>query len=121
VSKDRTEAPGTPEVIDADAARAARREGKKTAPILRFLGVDWVLPIELPAETAHAFGALAMGDTAQLGPGMEELFGNQWEKLKTTAKDAGDPLSFEDEVFILERVMDAYGVPLPESLASGSS
>lgn len=114
------------QTIDLDAARAARAEARRKAgkvgpPVVRLLGQEWPLPAELPAETAHAFGALAAGDYSALGPGMEALFGDSWEKLHQAAKDSGEPLSLEDEAFLLEEAMDRYGMTLPESPASAPS
>ena len=109
--------------IDLDAARAARREKLAPAPELKLLGEVYVLPRELPADAVHAFGLIMAGDYSALTPGMEALYGGpeQWAAIVQTAKDAGDPLSFDDEVFLLEEAFDAYGLSLPESSASGSS
>lgn len=127
--------------IDLDAARAARAEarrkaGQEASPSVRFLGQDWTLPPELPAETVYAFGLLFKldpdelqgGNLAELGPalltfhdGVVALFGATWDKLKAAAIESGEPLSFADEAFLLEEAMTVYGVDLPESSASAPS
>lgn len=118
--------PSPEQTIDLDAARAARAEqrrkdGKVGPPVVRLLGRDWPLPAEMPAESVHAFGSLAAGDYSALGPGMEALFGSSWVELHQAAKAAGEPLSLEDEAFLLEEAMERYGMALPESPASASS
>ena len=127
--------------IDLDAARAARREqrtkdGAELAPVVRVNGKEYPLPAEIPAETVHAFGvlfsmdasSLKAGDLSTIGPamatlseGMEALFGASWKAIHDDAMAAGDPLSFQDEVFLLEEAMGIYGMALPESSASDRS
>lgn len=119
---DQAGTPPTKKTIDLDAARAARREKLAPAPELVFLGETYVLPRELPAEAVHAFGAIMAEDFSGLEGGMKALFGaDGWDALVKAAKDAGDPLAFEDEIFLLEQAFDAYGMTLPESSASESS
>lgn len=110
------------EVIDLDAARAARREARAEIPPIRFLGRLWPLPPELPADTIHAFGRLMAGDVSGLDEGMGALFaGGSWEAMKTAAREAGDPLSIDDEVFLLEEACRAFGLDLGEWEASADS
>lgn len=108
--------------IDLDAARRARAEARGDQIVeVQLGGKKYRLPDELPAETVHAFGALIQGDYSGLGTGMEALFGDKWDELHTDARAAGQPLSLEDETFLLEQAFELYGMPLPESPASAPS
>lgn len=110
-------------VIDVDAARKARAGQQGPPPELVLGGETYVLPLELPAEAVHAFGAIMGGDFSGLGYGMACLFGGEdaWNAVLEASRAGGQPLSMDDEMFILEEAFDAYGMTLPESPASPTS
>lgn len=121
-------------VIDLDAARAARAEQLGPAPKVRFLGREWPLPQEIPAEVVHAVGELVLMEfdpehpedldpraMALLGRAIEGVFGGQWGKIQKAGHKAGAPLSLLDEGILLEGVIEAYGIDMGESRASVSS
>lgn len=88
-------------VIDLDAARAARAEANKEAPVLRFADKDWTLPVELPWEIAEAAAA---GDAVAALRAIELLLGDQWAEFKSHRP------SLSDILVIVEGIGDLYGV-----------
>jgi hypothetical protein len=107
--------------IDLDAARKARLEKKGPAPVVHVAGQDWTLPLELPADVVTAVGMLTKGDVSAFDLAVDGIFGGQLEAIKVAAQDAGQPLSWDDVVFLLESVVGEYGIDLPGSSASGRS
>jgi hypothetical protein len=74
-------------LIDLDAARAARAEAQGEVPTVRFGGVDWKLPAELPWALAEA---AASGRTEDAMGAVKSLLGEQWPefvKLNPTIED----------------------------------
>ena len=88
-------------LIDLDAARAARAEATEEAPVVRFGGTDYTLPVELPWAMVEA---AASGDTAGLVSAVKMLLGNQWETF-----EAAQP-SVADMRILSEHVATLYGV-----------
>jgi hypothetical protein len=114
-------APTAGRKIDLDAARRARAETRGEAPVIVLAGREWTLPAELPADVVTSFGMVVRGDVAALEDAMTALFAGQYPDLKAAALAAGTPLSWEDEKYLLESVLQEYGFDLPESSASGTS
>ena len=114
---------GAPEVppavdrrIDLDAARKARREKQGPAPTIVFLEKERELPRGLPAEVLELAGATASGDWTAAIPAVRLLLGaERYDEIVEEAKAASDPLELEDVVFLLEKVLEAYGVTAGES------
>lgn len=88
-------------IIDLDAARAARAEANGEAPIVRFGGVDYVLPVELPWAMVEA---AASGDAGGLVQAVKLLLGDQWATF-----EAEQP-SISDMRILVENVAELYGV-----------
>lgn len=88
-------------VIDLDAARAARAEANAEPPVVRFGGVDYTLPVELPWAMVEA---AAGGDANGLVSAVKLLLGNQW-----AAFDAHSP-SVADMRTLIEHVATLYGI-----------
>lgn len=107
--------------IDLDAARRARAEQRGDPPVIILAGKEWTLPAELPADVVTSFGMVVRGDVAALEDAMTSLFAGQYPALKAAALETGTPLSWEDEKYLLESVLQEYGFDLPESSASGDS
>lgn len=87
-------------IIDLDAARAARAEAKKEAPIIRFGGVDYTLPIELPWRIVEA---ASTQDTLQIVSAIKSLLGDQWEKFEANG------VSASDMTVLIEQIASIYG------------
>lgn len=107
--------------IDLDAARKARLEKKGEPPVVLFNGKSYVLPLELPADAVTSIGMLSRGDMGALDGVLEGMFGGQLEAIKADAAAAGSPLSYDDLVFLIEHVVEEYGITLPGSSASADS
>lgn len=102
--------------IDLDAARKARREKQGPAPSIVFLEKERELPRGLPAEVLELAGATASGDWTAAVPAVRLLLGSEvYDGIVEEAKEQGDPLELEDVVFLLEKVLKAYGVTAGES------
>lgn len=109
-----------PRVADLDAARKARREKKGPPPTIRFLERDWPLPQELPADVVDLVGAME-SDFTQVGVAFRVLLGGDtFEEMSAAAKEAKDPLTLDDVVFLLEEALVMYDVTLPKSSSSGA-
>lgn len=91
----------TSRVIDLDAARAARAEASKEAPMIRFAGSDWTLPVELPWALAEA-AADTSAETAIAA--VKSLLGAQWPAFV-----AAGP-TIEDMRVMLEHIAEIYAV-----------
>lgn len=95
-----------PRIIDLDAARAARAE-TVTPVTVRFGGVDYALPSELPIEAATA----AADPLAFL----RVLLGDETDAFLAAGA------SVADLEILAEGITAAYGLEsVPESSASGS-
>lgn len=108
--------------IDLDAARAARREqrAKQDPPTITFLGVVHKLPAGLTADVIDLVGDVMRGDPSAITGSIRTILGGDaYEEVKRAAAAEGEPLELEDVMFLLEGVLDVYGVTLPESKASG--
>ena len=88
-------------VLDLDAARAARKEAQKEAPVIKFKGKEFPLPVELPWEVAET---AAVGDASSALKAIELLIGSQWKEFKKL-----NP-SVADVMVIVEGIGDIYGV-----------
>lgn len=107
--------------IDLDAARKARREKQGPAPVLVFLERDWILPRAIPASVIDLIGQTAGGDFTAPVEAMKILLGpGTYDELITEAEAAGDPLEIDDVIFLLEEVLDRFGLKPGESPASRS-
>ncbi len=105
--------------IDLDAARAARREKRGPAPSIVFLGEEWPLPHGLSADVLDLVGLVMGGDPVAVAGSISSLLGGDvYARLRARAAEAGEPLELDDLVFLLEEVLEVYGVTLPESEAS---
>lgn len=87
-------------VIDLDAARLARAEAQGEAPVIRFAGKDWQLPVELPWEIAEA---AASGDATAALKGIATLLGDRWDEFKSHQP------TLADIVVIVQHVGELYG------------
>lgn len=105
--------------INLDAARKARREKQGPPPYVVFFGDRYDLPRALPAKVIDLIGAVTEGDYRQTTAAMRLLLGGPiYEKIEAKAEAEGDPLELDDVVFLLEQVLEKYGVTLPESKGS---
>lgn len=84
----------TEPVINLDAARAARREAKATAPSLVFGKQKFKLPVELPFSAIEHLGQMDPDNSARttvaISGFIKGLLGDQYEafnKLQPSAKD----------------------------------
>lgn len=87
-------------VIDLDAARLARAEAQGEAPVIKFAGKEWQLPLELPWEIAEA---AASGDATAALRGIATLLGDRWEEFKSHQP------TLADIVVITQHVGELYG------------
>ena len=102
------------QVVDLDAVHKARREASdKPAPTVRLGGVDYSLPVSLPALVVVALGQVRNGDMAAMRDVLEGLFGA--EHVDTVLR-AGFDLDDVDAIF-----EGAYGDSKGEAPASASS
>ena len=88
-------------VLDLDAARAARQEAQQEAPVIRFGGTDFVLPVELPWTVAEA---ASEGTGAGAFRAIELLLGDQWVTFTTLNPSVADVLE------IVQGIAGIYGV-----------
>lgn len=95
-------------MIDLDAARAARREGKGEGPVLKFGGKEYQLPPELPYEALEPIRGMSDPDTAAgaMVDLMKALLGRHYDEVKSE-------LSFDDLEAFVEGAMVEYGVSDP--------
>jgi hypothetical protein len=106
--------------FDLDAARAARAEANGEAPTVKFGGVVFVLPVEMPYQIVESVNAMQAasekGDgytvTQMLSAIAKDLFGDRFEEF----------LSFHPSMLdmqaLLENVAPMYGLTAGESQAS---
>jgi hypothetical protein len=116
-NRPKTAAPAAPggRRIDLDAARRARAEQRGDPPVVVVGGKEYELPAELPGEVVTSFGLVVRGDVSALDSAIGSLFGDKFGEIKAVG------LSWEDEKYLLESVLEEYGFELPESSASGAS
>lgn len=105
--------------INLDAARAARRETKKTEPKVVFHDKTFTLPIEMPFAVVEHLGKLNPEDPgASSGVILEfvkELFGDQFDDFRRLQPSANDIEA------LMDALNDVYGLSVGESGASGDS
>lgn len=90
----------TPEDLDVDAAKAARREAQGKNPIFTFGGETFTLPIELPFSIMLEVEELGDAPPSLVLRGLLEE--EQWEKfkaLKPTMDDIEVLFKWIDEVY----------------------
>lgn len=98
-------------MIDLDAARAARREGKGKGPVVRSGGEDYLLSPEISFSVIEGLAMLEAGDSSQgLVTVAHALFGDHYDKIVPG-------LAVDDFNDLLAQVLEEYGVtaPLPSS------
>jgi hypothetical protein len=88
-------------VIDLDAAKAARAEAKQEAPVIKFNGAEYTLPIELPWRVVEAASS---SDTVQIINAVKSLLGDQWEDFEKNNISAADML------LLIENIAKIYAV-----------
>lgn len=106
-------------MIDLDASRAARREGKGKGPVIRFSGKDFELAPEVSFVVIEGLAKIEEGDASQ---GLVDVArGLLGEHYRTLVVDGG--LSVDDLNDMLSSVLEEYGVasPLPSSDSSEST
>jgi hypothetical protein len=86
-------------VIDLDAARAARAEAKAEAPIVKFGGVEYTLPVELPWSIVEA---ASTQNTTDVVNAVKSLLGSQWSSFEATG------VSVADMTTLIENVATVY-------------
>jgi hypothetical protein len=104
--------------IDLDAIAAARREGKNEKPNVKFGGVDFELPPEMPFAVVEAVGRMqgVEGDNSQVADAMADLAKSLFGPRFREFLDLGP--SVQDITALLEAIAPAYGVSPGESPAS---
>jgi hypothetical protein len=90
-------------VIDLDAARAARAETQRDAPVLHYANRDWTLPAELPFAFAEAAG----GDTKDVVRALSALMGDQWDDFIRSG------ITLADIEVLVEGIPEVYGIGDP--------
>lgn len=104
-----TNGAGVSRVLDLDEARAARAEKNGPAPVLRFAGKDWELPLEMPADVAlHA-------QAERIRDAVEALLGDQADEFMALRPSLPDLLE------LFGAISTVYGVKPGEAKASPSS
>jgi len=88
-------------VIDLDAARSARAEANREAPVVKFGGVEYKLPVELPWKVVEA---ASTGDTVEIIKAVKSLLGDQWEKFESNG------ISAADVTVLVEQIASLYSV-----------
>lgn len=87
-------------IIDLDAARVARSEATGEPPVVRFGGVDYTLPVELPWAIVEAASSQ---DSTQIVNAVKSLLGEQWAAFEQTGVSVGDMQT------LIENVARVYG------------
>jgi len=111
------------DVLDFDAARAARREAKKEGPKFKLGGKTFKLPVELPFDVPEALGEVAKAVdakddaaiTAAISMALRLLLGKDYDRFRETRP------SMEDVQVVLKGTLTAYGIgglPEPSALES---
>lgn len=86
-------------IIDLDAARAARAEAEQEAPVIRFGGKDFTLPVELPWAVVEAASSQ---DTNSIIGSVKSLLGEQWSEFDKLG------VSVEDMKTLIESIAGVY-------------
>jgi hypothetical protein len=74
-------------IIDLDAARVARAEAQKEAPIIKIENKEFKLPIELPWIIVEA---ASTEKTNEIIGAIKTLLGEQWEEFAKLNISVGD-------------------------------
>lgn len=90
----------TKRIIDLDAARLARAEASQEAPLVRFNGNDYTLPVELPWSIVEAASSQ---DPNQIVSAVKSLLGDQWLAFEAQGISVGDM------TVLLENIATIYG------------
>lgn len=88
-------------IIDLDAARAARAEAQLDAPIVKFNGKKYKLPVELPWSIVEA---ATSQDGAQIIAAVKTLLGEQWDDFQSAN------ISVADMQVLIENISKLYAV-----------
>ena len=110
----------TDKSVDLDAARAARAEANGEAPTVKFGGLVFALPTEMPYTIVESVNAMqaaqeggdGYGITKQLTAIAMDLFGDRYQEF------LGLHPSMLDMQVLLENVAPLYGLTPGESAAS---
>lgn len=100
-------------MIDLDAKRAereaARREAEKVGPVIKFGGISYELPAELPYGTLEALRGINNEETAPAAMSdlVRALLGKQYEAFLASSP------SIEDVNELVGGLMTEYGVSSP--------
>ena len=111
--------------IDLDALADVRREAEAEAPVVKFRGKEFEMPIEMPFVLVEAAGRLAAVEDDEdkqgavvgemLGDVARSLFGAKYKEFIDLGPSTGDVLD------LITAVSGAYGTSSGESSASGTS
>jgi hypothetical protein len=88
-------------IIDLDAARAARAETIKEAPVIKLQGKEFKLPNELPWSIVEA---ATTQDAAEIMKAVKSLLGEQWDEFQKLG------VSVADMQILIENIATTYGV-----------
>jgi hypothetical protein len=88
-------------IIDLDAARAARAEAQLDAPVVRFNGKDYTLPVELPWSIVEA---ATSQDSVKIIAAVKTLLGEQWNDFQEAN------VSVADMTVLIESISQLYAV-----------
>ena len=86
-------------IIDLDAARAARAEAQAEAPIIKFGGTEYKLPVELPWSIVEAASSQ---NTNDIVGAVKSLLGEQWAAFEATG------VSVADMTTLIENIASVY-------------
>jgi hypothetical protein len=86
-------------VIDLDAARAARATAQAEAPVIKFGGEEYTLPIELPWSIVEAASS---SNTSEIVNAVKSLLGEQWTTFEATG------VSVADMTTLIESIAGVY-------------
>lgn len=108
--------------IDLDVLATLRREAEEEAPIIKFKGETFQMPIELPFQIVEAIGTLqnTKDDERDLVAGglvakiARSLFGTRYQEFLDLEPSTNDVMA------LVENVGQAYGTSQGESSASGT-
>lgn len=105
--------------LDLDAARLARKEKRGKPPTIRFLGQDWEFPHSMPADVIDLVAEVMAGNESVAPQAIKMLLGGDvYERMVAAGRAAGEPVDVQDMADIIEHLLSAYEVGLPQSSAS---
>lgn len=87
-------------VFDLDAIKAARAEAEKVAPVVKFGGIEFTLPVELPFAIAEA----TTGEINDLKIALASLLGEQYNIFTSLSPSVQDINAF------FEAIPSMYGL-----------